>query len=45
MLVASGVVVRPLLGGSWEQLGGFVLCAGVLVVLAVSVSVSARPGR
>lgn len=35
-------VVRPLGGGAWHHAGGFVLLAGVLVVLAASV---ARSGR
>ena len=37
------LVVRPLIGGNWGRLGGFVLLAGVLVVLVTSVARGARP--
>jgi len=39
---ASGLLVRPLLGGAWDQLGGLVLLAGVVVVLLASVARGAR---
>ena len=45
VVLASALVVRPLLGDAWEHAGGFVLLAGIVVVLVVSVAASARPGR
>ena len=39
------LVVRPLIGGDWDRLGGFVLLVGVLLVLVTSVARAARPGR
>ena len=41
VLVALGA--RELLGDPWQDWGGFVLLAGACAVLALSVSVSARP--
>ncbi len=43
--VAAALVVRPLFGDAWDRGGGFVLLAGVAVVLALSVSLSARGRR
>jgi hypothetical protein len=45
VVLASALVVRPLLAGAWERAGGFVLFARIGGVLVVSVAVSARPGR
>jgi hypothetical protein len=36
--VAASVLVRHLLGGDWTHVGGFVLLAGVIAALTVSVS-------
>jgi hypothetical protein len=41
--LAAGLVLKPLLSGAWEHAGGFILLAGVAVVLLASVSASARP--
>jgi hypothetical protein len=42
LAVAVGValIARSLIGGAWRDAGGFVLLAGVLVVLLVSVAAS-----
>ena len=42
VLVAT-VLARRLLGGGWQDVGGFVLLAGVAAVLLLSVAGSARP--
>ena len=36
VVLAVALVVRPLLHGSWDHAGGFVLLAGVCAVLALS---------
>jgi membrane protein implicated in regulation of membrane protease activity len=41
--VAAGLVLKPLLSDFWHHAGGFILLAGVAVVLLASVSASARP--
>jgi uncharacterized membrane protein len=45
VVLAAALVVRPLLGDAWDHAGGFVLLAGVVVVLVGSVAVTARPRR
>lgn len=45
VVLGSALVARPLLDANWDGLGGFVLLAGVAVVLMAGVSVSARPRR
>jgi uncharacterized membrane protein len=45
VVLVAALVVRPLLGDAWDQAGGFVLLAGVVVVLVGSVAVTARPRR
>jgi hypothetical protein len=45
VVLASALVARPLLGAAWDRAGGFVLLAGVALVLTVSVSLTSRPGR
>jgi hypothetical protein len=42
-VVCGCLVVRHLLGEGWDQAGGFVLLAGVAVVLVLSVATSGRP--
>jgi hypothetical protein len=41
--VAIALLIRSALGGTWTDVGGFVLLAGVSIVLVWSVNVSARP--
>jgi hypothetical protein len=43
VVLLTSLVARPLLADAWTDLGGFVLLAGIGVVLAVSVSASGRP--
>lgn len=45
VVLGAAVLVRPLLGDAWEHAGGFVLLAGVVVVLLAGVASSARPRR
>jgi hypothetical protein len=45
VVLGAALIVRPLLSGAWDHAGGFVILAGIAVVLVVSVAVSARPGR
>jgi hypothetical protein len=45
VVLGGALIVRPLLSGAWEHAGGFVILAGIAVVLLVSVAASARPGR
>jgi hypothetical protein len=47
LAVAIGVALlaRELLGDAWEHVGGFVLLAGVVVALVVSVAANARDRR
>jgi Sec-independent protein secretion pathway component TatC len=47
LAVAIGValVAREVLGDAWEHVGGFVLLAGVVLALVVSVAASARGRR
>jgi len=42
-VVAVSVLLRTALGGAWSAAGGLVLPAGVIGVLVLSVSTSARP--
>jgi hypothetical protein len=42
VVVAGKLVVRPLDADVWRQYGGFVILAGVLTVLVISVSRTAR---
>lgn len=42
VIAAADLVIRPAAAGAWPHLGGFLLLAGVLVVLITSV---ARAGR
>jgi hypothetical protein len=43
LVIAAGeLLVRPLVADAWEHLGGFILLAGVLAVLVISVSRTAR---
>jgi hypothetical protein len=42
VLLAS-LIARPLLADAWPDIGGFVLLAGIAVVLGVSVDASGRP--
>jgi hypothetical protein len=42
VVVAAGLLVRPLASHVWEHLGGFMLLAGVLAVLLASVAGAAR---
>ena len=41
-LAAGGLLLRPFAHSDWPHLGGFLLLAGVLVVLLASVNRSAR---
>ena len=45
VVLACALVARPLLGETWDRAGGFILLAGVALVLVVSVSLTSRPGR
>jgi hypothetical protein len=45
VVLAAAFVVRPMLHGTWDHIGGFVLLAGVCAVLILSVSSSAGAGR
>lgn len=38
----AALVVRPLVAGAWDRLGGFILLAGVVGLLVVAVARSAR---
>ena len=38
----AALLVRPLAGGAWQRLGGFILLAGVLAVLVTSVASATR---
>jgi uncharacterized membrane protein YjjP (DUF1212 family) len=38
----AALVVRPLVAGTWDRLGGFILLAGVVGLLVVAVARSAR---
>jgi hypothetical protein len=40
--VAAALVLRDVLGDEWGHAGGFVLLAGVIVVLVLSVGTSSR---
>lgn len=42
-VVAASVVLRTALGDAWSAAGGLVLLAGVIGILVLSVSTSARP--
>jgi hypothetical protein len=43
LVIAAGeLLVRPLAPDAWEHLGGFMLLAGILAVLVISVSRTAR---
>ena len=42
VVLVAAFVVRPMLHGTWDRIGGFVLLAGVCAVLLLSVSWSAR---
>jgi hypothetical protein len=43
LVIAAGeLLVRPLVADAWQHLGGFILLAGVLAVLVISVSRTAR---
>jgi hypothetical protein len=42
VLLAGGLVVKPLAPALWHDAGGFLLLAGVLAVLVSSVARSAR---
>jgi hypothetical protein len=42
VIAAAELLVRPLVADAWEHLGGFMLLAGVLAVLVISVSRTAR---
>jgi hypothetical protein len=43
VLIAGGLLIRPLAPRAWPHIGGFVLLAGVLAVLLTSTARSARP--
>jgi hypothetical protein len=46
VVLLAAFVVKPLLGDAWEDAGGFVLLAGVIAVLLLSVAHSSpRPRR
>jgi len=46
VVVASGaLLIRPLLAGRWNHFGGFVVLAGVALVLVLSVALSGRARR
>jgi hypothetical protein len=45
VVAAAALLVRPLLSNGWHHFGGFVLLAGVAIVLVLSVSLSARARR
>jgi hypothetical protein len=45
VLLSAALVLRPLLGGAWDRSGGFVVLAGVVAVLLVSVQRGARRTR
>jgi uncharacterized membrane protein YhhN len=42
VMAAAELLVRPLVADAWEHFGGFFLLAGVLAVLVISVSRTAR---
>ena len=42
VVLVAAFVARPLLGDAWDRAGGFLLLAGVAVVLLVSVARSSR---
>jgi hypothetical protein len=43
LVIAAGeLLVRPLAADAWEHFGGFILLAGILAVLVISVSRTAR---
>jgi len=41
-VLVAALVARPIMGDAWRRGGGFVVLAGVAVVLLLSVSLSAR---
>ncbi len=45
IVALTALAVRPALAGRWRHAGGFVLLAGVVAVLLVSVAASARGRR
>ena len=45
VVLLAALVARPLMDDAWRQGGGFLLLAGVAVVLTLSVSLSAGRGR
>jgi hypothetical protein len=45
-VVACGaLLVRPLAGGAWDRLGGFILLAGVITILVSRVARGTRKRR
>lgn len=42
VVAAAGLLIRPAAAGAWPHLGGFLILAGVLVVLVTSVARAAR---
>ena len=44
-ILLAGLVAKPLLGDAWRHAGGFVLLAGILVVLVAGVATSAGGRR
>jgi len=39
----TALAVKPLAEGNWDRMGGFILLAGVVAVLLLSVARGARP--
>jgi hypothetical protein len=42
VIAAAELLIRPVAAGAWDHVGGFVLLAGVLLVLLASVARGAR---
>jgi hypothetical protein len=42
IIATAGLLVRPLAASAWQHLGGFMLLAGVLLVLIASIARTAR---
>lgn len=45
LVIACCALLRSSVSDGWHDFGGFVLLAGVALVLSLSVAVSARPRR
>ncbi len=45
VVATAGLLAHPVIGDAWEHVGGFIVLAGVVAVLALSVARSARRPR